>query len=158
MRKILTGSLLLLASSSAFAVAPGGPGCGWGNLLFQGQSGIVPHFAASTTNGTSGNNTFGMTSGTNGCSVDGKLSYAGASMIASMMDEFSIDVAKGEGEALTAVAVVLGVKPEDRAQFAELAHNNFNTLFPSHDVTAEQVYSSLINVMKSDDAMAKYAI
>ncbi|VAW65638.1 FIG00953225: hypothetical protein [hydrothermal vent metagenome] len=158
MKKLIIGSALLLASSGAYAVAPGGPGCGWGNLLFDGQSGIVPHFAASTTNGTSGNNTFGMTSGTNGCSVDGKLSYAGRSMLASMMDEFSIDVAQGQGEALTAVAVVLGIKPEDRKQFAQLTHDNFNTLFPDQNVTADQVYDSLLLVMKSDETMAKYAI
>lgn len=158
MKKLATGTLLLIASSSAFAVAPGGPGCGWGNLLFDGQSGFVPHFAASTTNGTSGNHSFGMTTGTNGCSVDGALTYAGASMIASMMDEFSIDAAKGEGDALTAVAVVLGVQPEDRAKFAQLTHENFNTIFPSQDVTADQVMNSLQEVMMSEPTMAKYAI
>ena len=158
MKKLTVGSILLLASSSAFAVAPGGPGCGWGNLLFDGQAGLGPHFAASTTNGTSGNATFGMTTGTNGCAVDGTLTYAGASMLASMMDEFSIDAAKGEGEALTAVAVVLGVAPQDRAKFAQLTHENFNTIFPSEDVTAQQVLDSLQQVMKSDDSMAKYAI
>ena len=158
MKRLVSSTLLLLASSSAFAVAPGGPGCGWGNLLFDGQSGFVPHFAASTTNGTSGNASFGMTTGTNGCSVDGNITYAGASMIASMMDEFSIDAAKGEGEALTAVAVVLGVQPEDRAKFAQLTHENFNTIFPSQDVTADQVLNSLQSVMKSDPTMAKYAI
>ena len=158
MKKLTISTLLLLSSSSAFAVAPGGPGCGWGNLLFDGQSGFVPHFAASTTNGTSGNNTFGMTTGTNGCSVDGKLTYAGASMIASMMDEFSIDAAKGEGEALTAVAVVMGVQPEDRARFAEVTHNNFKAIFPNQNVTTDQVYDSLQQVMKADPTMAKYAI
>jgi len=158
MKKIIPTAVLLLASSSAFAVAPGGPGCGWGNLLFDGQSGIVPHFAASTTNGTSGNNTFGMTTGTNGCGVEGKLTYGGKSMLASMMDEFSEDAAKGEGEALTAVAVVLGVIPEDRDKFAQLTHDNFNTIFPHQDVTANQVMDSLLEVMKEDEHMAKYAI
>lgn len=158
MKKLTIGTLLLLSSSSAFAVAPGGPGCGWGNMLFDGQSGFGPHFMASTTNGTSGNHSFGMTTGTNGCSVDGNLSYAGASMIAAMMDEFSIDAAKGQGEALTAVAVVLGVQPEDRQKFAQLTHENFNTIFTSQNVTASEVMNSLQEVMKNDPAMAKYAI
>ncbi len=158
MKRLVSSTLLLLASSSAFAVAPGGPNCGWGNLLFDGQSGVVPHFAASTTNGTSGNHSFGMTTGTNGCSVDGALTYGGASMLASMMDEFSEDAAKGEGEALTAVAVVLGVQPADRAKFAQLTHDNFSTIFPHQDVTADQVIGSLLDVMKSDEQMSKYAI
>jgi len=158
MKKITAGTFLLLASSSAFAVAPGGGGCGWGNALFEGQSGPAPHILAVTTNGTSGNNTFGMTSGTNGCSVSGKIGYSGQSMLASVMDEFSEDAAKGEGEALTAVSVAMGVQPEDRAKFAQLTHDNFNTLFPNQDVTAEQVYNSLQQVMKADAQLSKYAI
>jgi len=73
MKKLLTGAILLTASSSVFAVAPGGGNCGWGNMLFEGQSGPGPHVLGVTTNGTSGNNTFGMTSGTNGCATGGKL-------------------------------------------------------------------------------------
>jgi len=158
MKKISASALLLLTSSSAFAVAPGGSGCGWGNALFEGQSGPAPHILAATTNGTSGNNTIGMTFGTNGCDVNGKLNYSGKSMLASMMDEFSEDVAKGEGEALTAVAVVMGVQPKDRAHFAQLTHKNFNNLFPNEDVTTDKVYDTLIELMKADKKLAKYAI
>ncbi len=158
MKKLTVGSILLLASSSAFAVAPGGGGCGWGNALFEGQSGIGPHVLAVTTNGTSGNNTFGMTTGTNGCKTEGNLGYAGKSMLASLMDEFSEDAAKGQGEALTAVAVMMGVQPEDRAHFAQLTHQNFASIFPSQDVTTDEVYSSLQLMMKSDETLAKYAI
>ncbi len=158
MKKLTAGSILLLASSSAFAVAPGGGGCGWGNALFEGQSGIGPHVLAVTTNGTSGNNTFGMTTGTNGCKTDGNLGYAGKSMLASLMDEFSEDAAKGQGEALTAVAVMMGVQPEDRAHFAEQTHQNFASIFPSQDVTTDEVYSALQQMMKADETLAKYVI
>lgn len=158
MKNLMVGSLLLAASSSAFAVAPGGGGCGWGNALFEGQAGPAPHILAVTTNGTSGNNTFGMTTGTNGCDVSGKIGYSGQSMLAAVMDEFSEDAAKGKGEALTAVSVAMGVQPEDRARFAQLTHENFNTIFPNQNVTAEQVYNSLQQVMKSDSQLSKYAI
>jgi DUF3015 family protein len=158
MKLAVTGTLLLLASSSAFAVAPGGNGCGWGNALFEGQSGPAPHVLAVTTNGTSGNNTFGMTTGTNGCTTDGKIGYSGKSMLASVMDEFSEDAAKGEGEALTAVSVAMGVAPADRAHFAQLTHDNFSTIFPDQNVTADEVYTSLQQIMKSDATLSKYAI
>lgn len=158
MKTLAAGTVLLLASSSAFAVAPGGGGCGWGNALFEGQAGHGPHILAVTTNGTSGNNTFGMTTGTNGCDVSGKLGYSGKSMLAALMDEFSEDAAKGQGEALTAVAVMMGVEPQDRARFAEVTHQNFAAIFPSQDVTTDQVYDSLVEVMKSDEQLAKYAI
>lgn len=157
MKKMIGGIVLLTASSSAFAVSPGGPDCGWGNMLFEGQSGPV-HFLASTTNGTSGNATFGMTSGTNGCSIDGTLTYGGKSMLGSIMDEFSQDVAMGHGEALNAVAVMMGVEPQDRPAFAEVTHKNFDVIFPSENVTADEVLTSLHSVMKQDDRLAKYAI
>lgn len=156
MKKIIGSALLIVASSSAHAVAPGGGGCGWGNLLFDGQSGPAPHILAVTTNGTSGNNTFGMTTGTNGCSTDGSIGYSGKSLFANIMSEFSEDVAAGEGEALNAVAVIMGVQPEDRDTFAQVTHENFNVLFPSENVTAEEVMSSLQAVMKSDARLAKY--
>lgn len=156
MKKLMTGAILLAASSSAYAAAPGGPDCGWGNLLFDGQAGIGPHFMASITNGTSGNATFGMTSGTNGCSANGTLTYGGKSLLGSIMNEFSQDVAMGEGEALNAVAVMMGVAPEDRDTFAQVTHENFATIFPGEDVTAEEVLASLENVMKADSRLAKY--
>ena len=50
MKKILISAVLLTASSSAMAAAPGGPNCGWGNMLFEGQSGLGAHIIASITN------------------------------------------------------------------------------------------------------------
>jgi hypothetical protein len=157
MKKILAGIVLAAASTSVFADAAGGNNCGWGNMLFEGQSGPV-HFLATTTNGTSGNATFGMTSGTNGCSIDGKLTYGGKSMLASIMTEFSEDVAAGNGEALNAVAVMMGVAPADRQIFAQVTHENFSVLFPTADVTADKVMASLETIMKADSRLAKYTI
>lgn len=156
MKKTIISIALLGLSSTAMAEAPGGPSCGWGNMLFSGQAGIAPHFLASTTNGTSGNATFGMTTGTNGCSVDGTLTYGGKSLLGSIMGEFSEDVARGEGEALNAVAVMYGVEQQDRASFASAMHANFQTLFPSEDVTAEEVMASMNEIMKADARLAKY--
>jgi len=158
MKRVLIGALLLGSSSLALAVSPGGPDCGWGNMLFKGQSGVGPHFLAWITNGTSGNATFGMTTGTNGCSANGTLTYGGTPMLGmnGVLDEFIADAANGSGQALTAVAVSMGIKPADRPEFAKVVHANFNTLFPTPDVTADQVYSSLLNVMKTDPSLSKY--
>ena len=156
MKKVIAGIMLLGASSVAMAEAPGGPNCGWGNMLFDGQSGIGPHFLASTTNGTSGNNTFGMTSGTNGCETSGTLTYGGKSMISSIMGEFTEDVAGGEGDALNAVAVIYGVEPQDRAAFAQVMHENFTVIFPSEAVTADEMMASIESDMKADPRLAKY--
>ncbi|MDH0732260.1 DUF3015 domain-containing protein [Pseudomonas sichuanensis] len=159
MKRILLGTLFAAVSINAMAEAPGGPNCGWGNMLFEGQRGTPAHFLASTTNGTSGNATFGMTSGTNGCSTKASLTYGGKSWFAmnGMMNELSEDMAKGQGEALTTYAVVLGVAPEDRAHFAAVTHEHFQQIFSSADVTAETVHSNTLAVLKSDPQLAKYA-
>ncbi|MBB3048553.1 hypothetical protein FHR99_002827 [Litorivivens lipolytica] len=159
MKKILMASVLATASASSFAVVPGGDSCGWGNMLFEGKSGLPVHVVASITNGTSGNNTLGMTSGTNGCSANGTLTYGGKPLInlGAILDEFSEDVARGDGEALTAVAVSMGVENSDRAHFKTLMHNNFETLFPSESVNAEQVMASMLDLMRADAQLARYA-
>lgn len=157
MKKIITGLVLLSASSVANAGAAGGDaGCGWGNALFKGDSGLGPHVLATLTNGTSGNATFGMTTGTNGCDTSGALTYGGKSMVSSIMDEFSEDVARGEGDAMDTVAVIYGVEKQDRATFAKVMHENFATIFPSEDVTADEMMASIEELMKADDTLAKY--
>ena len=154
----IAGVVVLAAIPSlGFAAAAGGPNCGWGNMLFKGNSGLGPHLGATLTNGTTGNATFGMSSGTNGCAVDGKLTYGGISLLAQVMDEFSEDVARGEGDALNAVALTLGIEEQDRASFARLTHDNFSTLFPNEDVTAVEVMTSIQQLMKDDAQLSKYA-
>ncbi len=157
-KKIIAGTGLMIAAGAAQAYAPGGPDCGWGNMLFQGQNGLVMHMLASTTNGTSGNATFGMTSGTNGCSTEYKLTYGGKSWlnISAVMDEFAEDVARGDGNALNALAVSMGVTGDDRAHFSAVMHSNFDRLFPSAEVTAGQVMESIVAVMREDERLAVY--
>ena len=157
MKKVIAGLVLISASSVANAGAAGGDGgCGWGNALFKGQSGTATHVLAATTNATTGNNTFGMTTGTNGCTTNGALGYGGQSVVSSIMDEFSEDVARGEGDALDTVAVVYGVEVQDRDTFAKVMHENFATIFPSEDVTADEMMASIEVIMKSDATLSKY--
>ncbi len=156
MKNIFTGLVLLSASSVAFAGAAGGDSCGWGNMLFEGQSGTASHVLAVTTNGTSGNNTFGITSGTNGCSSSGSLSYSGKNVVSSIMGEFSEDVARGDGDALDTVAIVYGVEQNDRDRFAKVMHENFSVIFPDENVTADEMMASIESIMKADPTLSKY--
>ena len=158
MKRVLLAASLMAASLSASAVVPGGDSCGWGNMLFKGQSGLPMHVLASWTNNTSGNATFGMTSGTNGCSANGTLTYGGNAMIdmSSIMDEFSEDVARGHGDALTTVAVALEIEAQDRSAFEAAMHQNFAVIFPSENVTAEEAMASVLKIMKADTRLSKY--
>lgn len=160
MKKIAFTLILLMSSFFTFAAAPGGPDCGWGNMLFEGKSGTGYHLLGSTFNGSTGNDTFGMSSGSNGCATSAQLTYGGHSLLGftNIMTEFTEDVARGEGDALNAVAAMFGIKKQERTHFSEVTHANFETIFPSEKVTAEQVLQNLVLVMKSDERLAKYIV
>lgn len=147
-----------LATQSAMAAQAGGGGCGWGNMVFEGQRGLVPHLLATTTNGTSGNATFGLTSGTNGCDSSVTLGYGGRSLLAmnGMLDSIAEDMAVGQGEALDAYATLLGIEAQDRAHFAKVTHQNFGSIFQHSDTTSEQVLAATLEVMSRDAQLARY--
>jgi len=159
MKKYVLAAVLLGASMSASAVAPGGEGCGWGNLVFEGQSGLPSHLLASSVNGTSGNATFGMTSGTNGCDTSGALTYDGKSLLSmnGMLEEVAQDMAVGHGEALTALSVSMGIQPADRPHFDNVMHQHFADVFPSQKVDAGQVVGNINSVMKQDQRLKVYS-
>jgi hypothetical protein len=148
----------LVFSSASQAVAPGGPDCGWGNLMFEGDSGKIAHMGASIFNGTSGNQWIGILAGTNGCSSEGTITYGGKSLFAltGFMDEVAVDIAKGEGEALDALSVVMGIEQHDRSAFGKLLQNNFNTIFPNENVESDAVIASIQEVMKNDEHFSQY--
>lgn len=152
----LVGSLAL--SGLSFAEAPGGPDCGWGNLMFEGDHGKGAHIGASIFNGSSGNQWIGILLGTNGCSAEGTITYGGKSLFAlnGFMDEVAIDIAKGEGEALDALSVVMGIQQNDRLAFGQLLQNNFNEIFPSEDIQSDAVIASIQKVMKADAHFSQY--
>lgn len=74
MKKIVVAALVTLAAASSMAAQNNVGSCGWGSKVFEGKSGIAPQVLAVTTNGTSGNQTFGITFGTSGCTQDGVVS------------------------------------------------------------------------------------
>lgn len=158
MKKFIIGAAILGSSMTAGAVAPGGPGCGWGNLLFEGSSGLPAHLLASIVNGTSGNATFGMTSGTNGCDTSGTLTYSGESLLAmnGVLEEVAQDMAVGHGEALTALTVAMEIEPSDRAHFNSTMHDHFGEIFPREDVSAAEVMQSINTVMAGDARLSHY--
>lgn len=159
--------LSLLCATSVAATAAeesgdtggGGGGCGWGNMVWEGKRGLPSYLLASTTNATSGNATFGMTSGTNGCDTTKRIGYGGKSWLglAGMIDSIAEDMAQGQGEALDAYATLLGVEQADRAHFAKVTHDNFERIFTRQDVTGEEVVAATLQVMRQDPRLARYA-
>lgn len=156
-RKTLV-TTLLLAPLSVYADPPNSVGCGLGSQIFDGQSGIVPQSLAVTTNGTLGNQTFGISSGTSGCDPDGAViaSQRVPMYVGDNLDALARDMATGSGEALESLASVMQINATDRAAFYVATREHYSRIFPSHDVTAGDVLASLYGVMAENDRLARY--
>jgi hypothetical protein len=155
MKKSLVALSLTLLAGAAFADANNNVGsCGLGSKLFAGQSGVFPQVLAVTTNGTLGNQTFGISSGTLGCTQDGMVSssWKSAMFIDGNKLTLARDAAAGKGESLEALASVMGVKSEDKAALFSTLKDQFAVVFAD-----EAVAANLKKVLASDARLAGYA-
>ncbi len=159
MRKvILLGTVAVMMSSLPVLAGDPDVGCGWGTMVFKGQSGVAPKILAATTNGIMGNQTFGISSGTAGCNQGGIVKaeiqvpmYAGANI-----DKLASDMAAGQGESLDTLAHLLGIAATDRGAFFHLTKTHFGELFPGDQVTAGEMLTTLKSLMAADQQLAKY--
>lgn len=134
--------------------------CGWGSKVFDGQSGLAPQVLGATTNGTFGNQTFGITSGTSGCTQDGAVrsTWKTAMFIDGNKETLARDMSVGSGEALDSLAHLLGVDAADRAAFNRIARDNMQRIFPRDNAETEQVVAALREVLMSDAKLARYTV
>ncbi|OHY81510.1 DUF3015 domain-containing protein [Marinobacter sp. AC-23] len=151
MKKLIAGAILLGASSMAFAQ----PGCGVGAMIWKGQSGIAPHVLAATTNGTFGNQTFGMTTGTLGCQTNESVQSM-AMYMDSNIDKVARDMSRGNGENLETLAVLLGVDEADRTNFRQVLQNNFAVIFPKSDTTSGEAVDAIVALLEKNESLSKY--
>jgi hypothetical protein len=151
-------ALAALALAPLTASADNAAGCGVGTMIMEGKEGMAFHVLAATTNGTLGNQTFGITSGTLGCNGNGKVTASAElrEFASANLDQLSVEMAAGEGEALTALASLYKIEAQDRAAFYGLAKANYGTIIASDDVTAGDVLASLQTLMAHDARLARY--
>ncbi len=157
MKKILIAVVLSAVPAIAFADSVGG--CGWGSKLFDGQSGVIPQILAVTTNGSSGNQTFGISTGTSGCTQDGavKSAWKTAMFIDGNKERLARDMSIGNGETLDSLAHLIGVRDEHRATFNRVVRENLSRIFPSDNAATGQIVVALKQVLSSERELAQYA-
>lgn len=148
---VVMGFLFLVSSAFADGRPYGAAGCGLGNLAMGKHGSQV---LAATTNGTSGSQTFGITSGTSNC-VDSQ-NMASRKQLPMFIEANRValanDMARGQGETLAHVSHVYNC--QDNVKFNAVMQKNFSTVFPKQDVDGYTVNQSIISVIKSDNALA----
>lgn len=152
MKKVLLGLALSLAvTGSAFAgQAASNTGCGLGTVLWENKAdnSIVFQALQATTNGTSGNQTFGISSGTSNCQKPSKIAQNEKliNFVQANMDNLAQDIAMGKGESLDTFAEMLGVAPGQNAAFNTKLQSNFGKIFTSEHVVIAEVIDNAVTV------------
>lgn len=160
MKKIIAVSFISAMAIGNAHAAANNVGCGWGSMIFDGKKGVMEQALAATTNGTFGNQTFGITSGTAGCARDGVVQkYAAAdAFTGANMEKLARDMSVGQGEALETMADLMGIAEEHKPAFFKASKDNFAAIFSSENVTSEEVLTALNGVMASDAVLSQYAV
>ena len=130
--------------------------CGWGSKLFDGQAGVAPQVLGATTNGTFGNQTFGITFGTSGCTQDGavKSSWKTALFIDGNKEMLARDMSVGSGETLDSLAHLMGVEAQDRDAFNRVAKENLWKIFAAD--STNDIMANFRQVLSANEQLARY--
>lgn len=156
MKKLLIAVAVALPASAMAAGENNIGSCGWGSKLFDGQQGVAPQVLAVTTNGTFGNQTFGITFGTSGCTQDGAVrsNWKTALFIDGNKEMLARDMSVGSGETLDSLAHLMGVESQDRAAFNQVAKENLWKIFAA-DSTAD-IVANFRQVLSANEQLARY--
>lgn len=147
MKKLIVAASAVLLTTVASAGTNANTGCGLGSVLIEDQNTVVMQILAATTNGTSGNQTFGITSGTLNCNKPTALvsNERIEKFVADNMDGLAIDIAAGHGENLDTLSSLMSV--EDKAAFNSTLKANFSKIYSSTDVTSANVIDSIATII-----------
>jgi len=148
---LLFVGFMVIGFSTALFADQKNYGCGLGSMAWEGNDGLISQVSAATTNGTSGTQTFGITSGTSNCTeFENWTSNQKVNVfVADNMDSLAKDIAKGSGEHLNTLALLMDVPQKDRAAFNSKLQKNFARIYTSESVTPTDVVRNIEAVISS---------
>lgn len=151
-KALLVLGLLVMSASVAFAQVGQtrrNVGCGLGTMIFgdKSETTLFQVFAA-TTNGTFGNQTFGITSGTLECERPESFvkNERLEEFVHANLDDLAKDIASGRGESVETLAELLSVPQEKRESFYRNLQAHFTEIFPSAEVEYAHVVDTIVRV------------
>lgn len=128
---LLVAGFAMASSAASYGMA----GCGLGSILMGTKGSQV---SAATSNGSSGSQLFGITTGTSNCAEDGVAlrnsevnSFAEANF-----ESLKSEMAQGKGENLEVLASLMGC---DAAAMGSTVRADFSSIFDRADVTPGQM-------------------
>ncbi len=159
---VLSGAVLFgLQAGIAMAANPDtGPGCGLGKLAWSDyahQKNIAPQVMMATTNGTFGSGTFGISSGTSGCTNDGKvMAEQKTTLFAELnFENLSQEMAQGQGEHLASLATLMGVPDEHQAEFFAMTQERYTSLAKTGEVSPVAMVKAINSAIATHPVLAQ---
>jgi hypothetical protein len=162
MKKFIIVASTLLASlvaSTGFAAGKanysrqyGMAGCGLGSVVVGSRGGQI---FAGTTNNTFSNQLFGISFGTLNC-TDGPVNEVAMNVdkfVVANRSALTADVAKGDGETLSALTQVIGCNVQGK-EMGRLLKSNYNQIFVNDSLQPNEVTDSILSVIMSDSQVA----
>ncbi len=158
---VLSGAVLFgLHAGIAMAANPDtGPGCGLGKLVWSDyahQKNIAPQVMMATTNVTF-SNTFGISSGTSGCTNDGKIMVEKKTTLFAELnfENLSQEMAQGQGEHLASLATLMGVPDEHQAEFFAMTQERYTSLAKTGEVSPVAMVKAINSAIATHPVLAQ---
>jgi hypothetical protein len=158
---------IFIATQGGIALAAGtpdtGPGCGLGKELWKNYPNAKTKGAQilmATTNNSFGTQTFGISTGTLGCTDNGQWwAEQKATMFAELnADALAQEMAQGRGEHLASMATLLGVSQQQQGAFFAMAQARYATLSSTGDMSPAAMVKTLNEGISADPSLAKTAV
>jgi hypothetical protein len=124
-------------------------GCGLGSLVFGNQPGGI-QILASTTNGTLGSQTFGITFGTSNCGQPAIGKLGTRTFIEANREMLAKDAARGSGETISTLTHLAGCA--DASKVGAALQQSYEANFSP--VSSEAVAEQVISTLQSDASLA----
>ena len=159
---VVVGAVAMVGQAGlAMAANPDtGPGCGLGKLAwadYKNQKNIAPQVMMATTNGTFGSGTFGISSGTSGCTNDGQvMAEQKTNVFANLnFDNLSQEMAQGRGEHLASLATLMGIPAEQHAAFFALTQERYTTMVEAGETSSVALVKALNDAVGKSPVLAQ---
>lgn len=155
MRKLMiialsAAALSVITPTMAAAQGFGDAGCGLGSMLFGNRNDFVQIFAA-TTNGTFGNQTFAISTGTSNCSGLSSGATAAADFIEQNRASVATDAARGDGPSIESISHLAGCADPNAVGMALQAHYGF--IFPNAGVSDTDVSGTILEILTNESEL-----
>jgi hypothetical protein len=162
-RVIMLSVAVLFGMQAGLAMAANpdtGPGCGLGKLAwgdYKHQKNIGPQVLMATTNGTFGSQTFGISTGTSGCTNDGKVMAEQKTTLFAQLnfENLSQEMAQGQGEHLASLATLMGVPAEQQHAFFAMTQERYTSLVKTGEASPVAMVKAINDAIASHPVLAQ---